>query len=104
MPRFCGCQRFLTQRTFANILDAGCGLIGIIAAQLGGKIIFTNPADLVPILKSNIATNCPDAEHEIMEYAWYAFTSSPLIPCLSSLENLLTFNFPTFTTILVTIC
>ena len=56
--------------THANLLDAGCGLIGIITAQLGAHVVFANSADLMPILKSNLANNCPESGHEIKEFDW----------------------------------
>lgn len=42
-------------------------------ALLGANVVFTDPEELLPILKSNIQLNCPTQQCEVVSFDWYAF-------------------------------
>ncbi|CAE7232602.1 eef1akmt3 [Symbiodinium natans] len=52
-------------------LGSGCGLPGIVAAHLsGGKAVFTDRRAVLPLVKHNVAVNCPNLNTHVLELDW----------------------------------
>jgi hypothetical protein len=66
--------------TIENFADSGCGLLGIMTALLGASVVFTNPSEVIPLLKGNIALNCGENTHQIREFNWYGSLLALAIP------------------------